>query len=210
MKNSHYYSPKEEFLNAVTHGAGFIIVIIGIAALWSVAAIRGLVPLIATLIYGLSLMAVYAASTAYHAAKSEKPKLLLRKFDHSAIFLLIAGTYTPMMMLAVGGKTGYWILAVEWICAAIGITVKCFTTNKFHGLSLVLYCIMGWMCLICIKTLLAGMSAPGFILLFAGGVFYTLGIIPYAMKRQYSHAIWHFFVLCGSTLQFLAVFSLLL
>ncbi len=210
MSNSHYYSPKEEFLNAVTHGAGFIIVLIGIVALWVMAAIRGLVPLTASVIYGLSLMAVYASSTAYHAVDDEKRKLLLRKFDHAAIYLLIAGTYTPIMMLAVGGKLGYCFLAVEWLCAAVGIAAKCFSAEKFHGLSVTLYCIMGWMCMFFLKILLAGMSTAGFALLLAGGIAYTVGIIPYAMKRQYSHAIWHLFVLAGSTLQFLSVFTLVL
>ncbi len=199
------YSVHEERLHVLTHGAGFLIALAGVALLLFRA---GTPAWPAVLPYGLALLAMYAASSFYHNARDEARKRLLRRLDHCAIYLLIAGTYTPLMLLAVRSTMGYWILGAEWVLAGIGICVKCFTLKSFRGLSETLYLAMGWLCVLCFPALLAGLSRTALFFLIGGGVAYTLGVIFYAFKRPYSHAVWHLFVLAGSSLQYVSVYLL--
>jgi len=205
----HFYTPQEEFLNAVTHGFGSLAVIAGVIALIIFAGSAGTPAISAVSIYGFTLLAMYLSSTLYHAVTNDRWKLFFRRLDYCSIYLLIAGTYTPLMLLAVGGAWGRGILIAVWSLAAIGITIKCFTMKECGGLSLYLYLIMGWLCLLCIRTLFCGMSTPAIALLITGGAFYTAGIFFFTSNRPYRHAVWHFFVLGGTISHFLMVWLLL-
>ncbi len=205
----HFYSPREELVNAVTHGAGAVAVVAGMVLLGVSVSGSGWLTLAAVAVYSVSLLAMYLASTLYHAVSDLEWKAFFRRMDHCAIYLLIAGTYTPLMLLAVGGAWGLGILIAVWALAGIGIAMKCLTMKKCGGLSLCLYLTMGWLCMLCVRPLFLGMSTPGLVFLIAGGVFYTAGVLFYVNKRPYFHAVWHFFVLTGSTLHFLTVWTLL-
>ncbi len=205
----HFYTPQEEFLNAVTHGFGSLAVIAGVIALIIFASSAGASTISAVSIYGFTLLAMYLSSTLYHAATDDRWKLFFRRLDYCSIYLLIAGTYTPLMLLTVGGAWGWGILIAVWSLAAIGITVKCFTMKECGGLSLYLYLIMGWLCILCIRTLFSSMNTPAIIFLLAGGAFYTAGIFFFVKEKNYFHLIWHFFVLGGTISHFLMVWALL-
>ena len=205
----HFYSHREEIANTLTHAAGILIVLGGVSALIVPILSSGLLNLTAMLIYGVSLLSMYAASTMYHGVRSDAKKILFRKFDHCAIYILIAGTYTPLMLIAVNNLAGFILLAVIWGLAIAGIILKCFTLRSFYGLSLILYCTMGWLCLCCIKSLVNGMSPPALGFLVSGGIIYMLGIIFYLINRPYSHTVWHIFVLLGSSLHYLAIYNLI-
>lgn len=205
----HFYSHREEIANTLTHAAGILIVVGGVSALIVSILPSGLLNLTAVLIYSISLLSMYAASTLYHGVRSDSRKILFRKFDHCAIYLLIAGTYTPLMLIAVNNLTGFILLAVIWGLAIAGITLKCFTLRSFYGLSVILYCTMGWLCMCCIKSLINGLTPLALGFLIAGGAIYTLGIIFYLINRPYSHTIWHIFVLLGSSLHYLTIYNLI-
>ncbi len=201
----NFYSLREEFWNALTHGFGGLAVLIGMIFLGWSAYGSGLKIFIPVLIYGCSLFALYMASTFYHAVSNARWKLFFRRMDYCAIYLLIAGTYTPLMLFAVGGPWGLGILIAVWCLAGIGITVKCLTMKECGGLSLYLYLIMGWLCVLCIRSLFLGLSTPGMSYLVAGGVFYSAGIFFFLSERPYFHSIWHLFVLLGTSCHFLMV-----
>ena len=205
----HFYSPGEELANAITHGFGALVVFGGVVSLSIAACASGPLRLTSVLIYGVSLLAMYLASTLYHAARNDRVKLFFRRMDYCAIYLLIAGTYTPLMLLAVGGAWGWGILIAVWTLAGIGIAVKCFTMRECGGLSLYLYLVMGWLCMLCIRSLFVALPTMGLLCLIAGGVFYTAGVYFFRQERPFAHTIWHFFVLAGSTLHFCAVWELL-
>lgn len=205
----HFYSRHEERLNAISHGLGSLAALGGLVMLTITARSSGnTLRLGSVLIYGASLLAMYLASTFYHAARSDRWKLFFRKLDHCAIYLLIAGTYTPLMLLAVGGAKGWGVLIAVWTAAVLGIIVKCFTLRDYRGLSLYFYLLMGWLCVLCIHSLWLGMSGAGMACLIAGGVFYTAGVFFFISERPYFHAIWHVFVLAGTTSHFLTIWEL--
>ena len=199
------YTPAEEKANMLTHLLGLAIVFCGMYPLLSVAARQGSAMLTGAIIYELCLLAMFGASTLYHHVKDPEKKRFCRRLDHAAIYLLIAGTYTPILLVAVGGTPGYWLLGFIWLIALIGITLKCFFVQRFHKLAVVLYLAMGWFALAIIRQIIAGMTQTSLILLIAGGVTYTAGVLFYASRAQYSHAVWHLFVLAGSILHFYAV-----
>ncbi len=211
---SKRYSLREEIANSITHGIGvvFSIVILTILlvyAIWK----RSTLSIVGFSIYGLCSIFLYTSSTLYHSFQKEKIKKILRIFDHSSIFLLIAGTYTPVALLAMDGYWRIGILTMAWGIAIVGIVFKIITFNNFDRhkiLSLLLYIAMGWLIVIAIKPMIQSMPAGFFIWLLAGGLAYTLGTIFYAIKRiPYNHAIWHLFVLGGSVLHFLGIFRYL-
>lgn len=204
----HFYSRHEERLNAISHGLGGLAALGGIFILAISARSSGAMMLGSVLIYGATLLTMYLASTFYHAARSDRWKIFFRKLDHCAIYLLIAGTYTPLMLLAVGGTKGWSVLIAVWTAAVLGIIVKCFTLKDYRGLSLYFYLLMGWLCVLCIHPLWLGMSAAGMACLIAGGVFYTAGVFFFISERPYFHAIWHLFVLAGTTSHFLSIWEL--
>ena len=201
------FSLSEEIWHAITHGLGLLLSIIALVMLVAFASIGGdTLHIVSASIYGTSLLFMYGSSTFYHAVTHHQIKLLLQKFDHSAIYFLIAGTYTPIILISVGGFEGWAIFTFEWSLALVGVYLKFRYPNRFEIFSLVAYVIMGWIILVSIDTLKANIDPIGFWLIVSGGFAYTGGIIFYVKDHiNYYHAIWHLFVLLGSTLQFLAV-----
>ncbi|MBK8047598.1 MAG: hemolysin III family protein [Anaerolineales bacterium] len=207
-----HYSLAEEIANSVSHGAG---VVFGIVALilmlvQSFRLADGL-RITTTSIYGLSIIFLFLASTLYHAIPHQGTKRVFQTIDHCAIYLLIAGTYTPFMLLTIGDRVAAIILFVVWLIAIVGIVFKIFFTNRFHNLSLITYLGMGWLGVFAAYEILENLQPIGIVLLVAGGVVYSLGTIFYRMRRiPFNHAIWHLFVLAGCFLHFIAVYFFVL
>jgi hemolysin III len=202
------YTPGEELANALTHGVGVALSVAGLAVLVTLASLRGDAwGITSTAIYGTTLVLLYTASTLYHSFRAEAAKRLLRKFDHAAIFLLIAGTYTPFLLVSIRGPWGWSLFGVIWGLAIAGVAAKFWLTGRFRLLSTLLYLGMGWLVVVALRPMLQSVPPTGMWLLLAGGLSYTLGTIFYAWKRlPYHHAIWHMFVLGGSACHFFAVF----
>ncbi|MEA1892161.1 MAG: hemolysin III family protein [Campylobacterota bacterium] len=201
------FSLAEEIWHAITHGIGFFFSIIALTLLVAFASKDGgAIDIVAASIYGASLIVMYGSSTLYHAITHTKIKQLFQKFDHSAIYFLIAGTYTPVVLLSVGGTEGWSIFAIEWSIATIGIALKFIYPGRFEALSLIAYIVMGWLIVVVLDSLKASIDPIGFWLIVAGGMAYTGGIIFYIKDHiNYYHTVWHLFVLLGSTLQFFAI-----
>jgi hemolysin III len=197
----------EEFANSVTHGIGLGLSVAGFAALLVLAIVRGGAwQIVSCAIYGVSLICVYASSTLYHGLRSQRVKHILKVFDHSAIFLLIAGTYTPFLLVNLRGGWGWSLLGIVWGLAAAGIVLKFWFVDRYPILSTGGYVLMGWLALIALKPLLQAVPTIGLIWLLAGGLMYTLGVAFYAWKRiPYNHVIWHLFVMAGSACHYFAV-----
>ncbi len=202
------YTLKEEILNSITHGLGAVLAICG-TILMIVQSVNhnSTSALVNSLIYGISLILLYTMSTMYHAITNTRAKEILRIFDHTSIFLLIAGSYTPFCLIALQGNyKGLLIAACVWICAIIGVILNAIDLKKTEKLGIVLYVIMGWSIVAAIKDIVAALPTPAFWLLLTGGLAYTVGIIFYAMKKvNYMHGVWHIFVLAGSILHFLCI-----
>lgn len=163
------------------------------------------------LVFGIALILMYGASTLYHAIQAPKIKAILRQLDHSAIYILIAGTYTPISLLGIQGAWGWSLFGASWSIALIGIALKIIYPRRFERLSLVLYTLMGWMVVVAIKPLTSNLDTLCLSLLVAGGMVYTVGILFYIWEKLHlNHAIWHFFVLTGSILHFFVVLLLIL
>ena len=201
------YSQKEELLNVISHGLGFVLSIPALIVLVIYAKHEGNIwHIISFSIYGASMILLYLASTLYHAAKKPSLKKKLNVFDHSAIYLLIAGTYTPFALVTLNGTWGWSIFGVVWGIAAIGLVLKLFYTGRFNKISTLAYVLMGWVMVVAIKPLMDNLSAEGLFWLFIGGVFYTIGALLYLIKKlPYNHAIFHIFVLLGSVSHYIAV-----
>jgi len=201
------YSIGEEIANAITHGIGALLSIAGLAVLVSFAALYGDAwHVVSTSIFGATLVLLYAASTVYHSVWHHPTKRILQRLDHSAIFLLIAGTYTPFALVNMRGPWGWTLFGIIWSMALLGIALQLFPRRRNERLSLILYLGMGWMAVAAIKPFLAGVETGGLILLLIGGLFYSLGVIFYVWQQlKYHHAIWHGFVLAGSAFHFFAV-----
>ncbi|EON71459.1 PAQR family membrane homeostasis protein TrhA [Lysinibacillus sphaericus] len=200
------YTIKEEFWNALTHGVGAFLTIPATLLLVHKALVSGsTTELISYIIFGISMFCLYLASTLYHSIPTHK--VLLKKLDHSSIFLLIAGTYTPVALIAVGGQLGLTIFIIEWVLAIIGIVLKQFFVYRFKKVSLLVYIGMGWLIVFVYKPLVTYISFDGFMTLLIGGIFYTAGTFFYKNKKiKYNHAIWHVFVMAGSAAMFVAVY----
>lgn len=208
---SKKYSLKEEIANSITHGIGIVFSVVALTillvfAIWK----KNPISIVSFSIYGLCSIALYTASTLYHSFRKEKLKRILRIFDHSSIFLFIAGTYTPIALLSMEGYWRIGILVAIWVIAIVGIVFKIISYNKLdkHKLfSLILYLAMGWLVVIAIKPMLEITPINFLIWLVAGGLFYSLGTIFYSNKKiPFNHAIWHIFVLGGSVMHFLGIF----
>jgi hemolysin III len=198
----------EEVMNAVTHGIGTLLAVAGLVLLTVLAYLHGDIwHIVSFSIYGTTLVLLYLASTLYHSFTNEKVKRVFKILDHSAIYLLIAGTYTPFTLVPLHGVLGWTVFGVVWGLAVIGIVFKVFFTGRFKLVSTICYLGMGWFIVFAIKPLLATVPAWGMSWLFVGGLFYSLGSVFYLWKRiPYNHAIWHLFVLAGSVSHFIAVF----
>lgn len=200
MKLVGRYSVTEEVWHSATHGFGILLSIVGLCVLVAFASIKGdAIEIASSAIFGASLIFAYSSSTLYHAITNEKAKQIFRQFDHASIYFLIAGTYTPVALVSLGGVWGWSIFVVVWSVCFIGMVLKFLYPNRFKRLSLFLYLLMGWFIVIAIGKLLEHMDTNGFLLMLLGGIFYSVGVIFYVKKSiPYNHVIWHIFVLLGS------------
>lgn len=201
------YTPKQELANSLTHGMGAAVVAAGAALLIVLACTQGGVwHIVSFSIYGGTLFLLYLTSTLYHGLKSPRAKRVFEVLDHSAIFLLIAGTYTPFMLVTLHGAWGWTLFGIVWGLGTVGIVYKVFFTGHHPFFSTLLYIGIGWIVLLALKPLLSALPTGGFVLLILGGLFYTLGTVFYHNEKfQYSHAVWHLFVLAGSIFHYLAI-----
>ncbi len=207
MENAKRINTINEIANSVTHGIGALLSIAGLVLLVVFASIYGNVwHVVSFSIYGSTLVLLYLASTLYHSAQNPNVKKTLRIIDHAAIYLLIAGTYTPFMLVTLQGVRGWVMFGVIWGLAVVGIFYKIFFINRLVVISTIFYLLMGWMIVFSIGDLFRALPLGGIIFLGAGGLSYTLGIIFYAgRERLLMHAIWHLFVLGGSICHFFAI-----
>ena len=206
-KRVNDFSFVEEVWHAVTHGVGFLLSIAALVLLVTFATLDGsLLHILSAVLYGISLIIMYGSSTLYHAITQQKVKALFQKFDHAAIYLLIAGTYTPVMLITVGDTAGWVIFAIEWSIASVGIALKFLYPGRFELLSLIAYVLMGWLIVFLFDSFKANIDPVGFWLMVSGGIAYTSGVIFYVKDNiNYFHTIWHIFVMAGSILQFFAI-----
>ena len=201
------WSRGEEIAHSVSHGVGIVLAIAGSSTLVALAAIHGDAWHVTTsAVFGATLVLLYTASTLYHAMPHGRLRNVLRIVDHSAIYLLIAGTYTPVALGPLRGPWGWTLFGVVWAAAIAGIVQKSLALERAPIGSVVLYLAMGWCVLIAFRPLVERVEPGGVALLLAGGVAYSLGIVFYALKRmRYHHFVWHLFVLAGSVLHYFAV-----
>ena len=201
------YSVGEEIANSVTHGIGAGLSVAGLTLLVALAAIYGDVwRVVSFSIYGSSLVLLYLASTLSHSIQHPKVKRILRIFDHSAIYLLIAGTYTPFTLVSMRGPWGWTLFGVVWGLALLGIAFKTVFIGRYEKWATAAYVLMGWLVVIAFKEMLVTVPPGGIVWLVIGGVVYTLGVLFYAWEKlPYNHAIWHLFVLGGSICHFFAI-----
>lgn len=196
-----------ERFNAISHLIGTLLALSGAVALVIHAALRGDGWKVASVaIYGITLVMLYSFSTIYHSVRG-RPKAIFRKLDHQAIYLLIAGSYTPFCLVTLRGSWGWPLLGVVWTLAVLGVVQECRPRNEARMLSLVLYVLMGWLAVIAVAPLLDSLGPAGFAWLVAGGLFYTVGIVFYAFDERFRHwhGIWHLFVVAGSATHYFAI-----
>ena len=203
------YTLAEELINSISHGTGALAAAGGMAVLIVFSALQGDVwKVVSSSIYGATMIMLYTFSALYHSFQDGKVKSVFRIFDHCSIFLLIAGSYTPFTLVTLREAVpaiGWTLFGVVWGAAIIGIVLNIVSLEKFKIFSMICYIAMGWAVVFAIKPLLANLATGGIILLAAGGLAYTVGIIFYAIRKKYMHSIWHFFVLAGTILQYFAV-----
>ena len=197
----------EELVNSLTHGTGALLSAAGLGVLVVLACLHGTaLHILSCGIYGATLVLLYTASTLYHAVRSPRLKHAFKIVDHSCIYLLIAGTYTPFTLVTLQGSWGWTLFGLIWVLAAAGIVFQVFFVYRFKILATIAYILMGWLAVFAVRPLLDALPAGGFAWLLAGGIVYTVGALFYLLKRlPYNHAIWHFFVLGGSACHYVAV-----
>lgn len=207
-KNIQFYSPTEEKLNIWSHAFGIFLSIIALVLLIIKAVQQDNIwMMISFPIFGVSLILLYLASTLYHASKEPQKRFKLKVFDHAAIYVLIAGSYTPFTLVSLNGETGWLIFSMVWVMAFTGIILKLFFTGKFKIVSTAMYVLMGWLIVFYFQDLTAHLHEKGVFYLILGGVLYTIGAILYSIKKiKFNHAIFHFFVLAGSFCHFLSIY----
>jgi hemolysin III len=207
MAQTHEFEQKEELVNAITHGIGVGLSLAALVLLVVFASLYGTAwHIVSFSIYGFTMLLLYVCSTLLHSFPKGKVKNLFQIFDHSSIYLFIAGTYTPMLFIIVKGWLGWTLFSVLWAIAAGGVVFKVFYVKEFLLLSTIGYVVMGWLAVFILKPIFHTMPPHGIILLFLGGVLYTLGSIFYVWRKiPYHHAIWHLFVLAGTILHFFMI-----
>ena len=206
--NIEFYSPTEEKLNIRSHAFGIFLSIIALVLLIIKAVQQDNIwMMISFPIFGVSLILLYLASTLYHASKEPQKRFKLKVFDHAAIYVLIAGSYTPFTLVSLNGETGWLIFSMVWVMAFTGIILKLFFTGRFKVVSTAMYVLMGWLIVFYFQDLTAHLHEKGVFYLILGGVLYTIGAILYSIKKiKFNHAIFHFFVLAGSFCHFLSIY----
>ena len=200
-------SIKEEIFNSITHGIGTLLSIAGLILLVVFAVIKGNVwHIVSFSVFGSTLVLLYLTSTLYHSFTKEKIKNLFARFDHAAIFLLIAGTYTPFLLTALRGTLGWTLFGIIWSVAIAGVVIRSIYLTRFKKLMVALYLAMGWLFVVAVGPMMKNLPVLSIIFLFLGGIFYSVGVIFY-MKRnlKYSHGIWHLFVMAGSIFHYFSV-----
>lgn len=202
---------RDEWLNTLTHFCGLLLALGAVPVLITFTALRGSASEIVTFsVFGAALIATYLSSSLYHHARPGPGKHILRRADHLAIYLLIAGTYTPFALVGLGGAWGWSLFGTVWGLALVGVIAKLSVGHRFDLISTIAYVLMGWVGLVAIVPLAHSLSTASFALVLAGGVSYTIGAVFYVWEKlRFNHAIWHMFCLGGSVLQFTAVFYLL-
>ncbi len=206
-KHGHPYSLGEEIANAVTHGLGAALSLVALPLLVVAAALWGNAwHLASAIVYGATMFLLYMASTLYHAITHPKARHVFKVIDHAGIYLLIAGTYTPFTLITIREDGGWWLFAIVWGLAAIGIALEASWVYRPKWLSALVYLGMGWLAIFAIRPLVEHLEPAGVWLLVGGGLAYSLGTVFYVLKRvKFMHAIWHVWVLAGSVLHFMAV-----
>ncbi|MCK6405235.1 MAG: hemolysin III family protein [Rhodocyclaceae bacterium] len=201
------YTCGEEIANGITHGIGAFLAIAGLAVMTAFATLHGDVwHIVSCAVFGATLILLYTASTLYHSIPHERAKGVLRALDHSAIFLLIAGTYTPFTLVSLRGPWGWGLFATIWTLALAGILLRLVLRGRLHGLIVGLYVAMGWVIVVAIVPLAENLATDGLLLLAGGGLAYMVGVFFYKWRSlRYHHAVWHGFVLLGSALHFFSV-----
>jgi hemolysin III len=207
LERSSWGISLEELVNSTTHGIGLLLSVAGFVVLLAMALRYGTAwHVVSCAIYGTTLICLYLASTLYHGITSPRLRRALRILDHSAIYLLIAGTYTPFLLVNLRGGWGWSLLGIVWGCAMAGIVLKFWFVGHFKVLSTVLYLAMGWLVVIAARPLVTHVSAVGLRWLVAGGVMCTVGVVFFASRKiPFGHAVWHIFVMAGSVCHYLAV-----
>jgi len=199
-------TPFEEKLNALTHAIGAVFGIVALVLLIIFETKKTEFSLFSVVVYGISIIILFTASTMYHSFTDEKKKHYFRIVDHISIYLLIAGTYTPVLLITLEQSKGWLLFYIVWAIAGFGVILKLFFTGKFEAFSTILYLAMGWLIVFDFSTLNSLMPANGIVLLMAGGLAYTVGIVFYAIEKiPYNHVIWHLFVLAGAICHFFMV-----
>ena len=201
---------KGERFNSISHLVAAALALVGASVLITLAALEGdTLKVVSYSVYSATLFTLYLASTLYHSFQG-RAKIVFQRFDHLAIYLLIAGTYTPFALVAIQGATGWWLFGVVWSLAAIGMVIENLPIKGPRIIPIVIYVMMGWACVFTIDTMIASMSEMGFAFLLAGGIVYTSGIIFYVLDNWYPwcHEIWHLFVVGGSACHYFAIFQL--
>jgi hemolysin III len=212
MASTHVFSKKEEIANAAIHGIGVLLSIVALVLLMVFSIMEGTaLHVISFLIYGVTMLLLYLSSTLVHSFPIGKTKDLFEIFDHSAIYLFIAGSYTPILFHVVQGKLGWILFGIVWGLAVLGVIFKAFYAKKLIFTSTILYILMGWMIVFAWKPLTEKLSENGLLLLILGGMLYTVGTVFYIWRSfPYHHAVWHLFVLAGSVFHFFAIWLYLL
>jgi len=204
---ARFYTFGEEIAHSVTHGIGTALSVVGLIILVVLAVLYGdNYQIVSFSLYGTTLVTLYLASTLYHSFQNPKVKSVLKRIDHASIYLLIAGTYTPFLLVGIRGGLGWTLFAIIWGLAVLGVSFKALFIHRFQKLSVLTYIFMGWLCVVAAKQMLTNIPTGGLVWLAVGGVVYTVGVIFYMMKNiRYTHAIWHLFVLGGSLCHYFAV-----
>ncbi len=212
MSQHKAYTAMEEVAHALTHGVGAVLSVVALIVMLVWTSTHGdAFHVVAVSVYGASLILLYTASTLYHAFPWPKIKAVFQQLDHAAIYVLIAGTYTPFALINLRGAWGWTLLGVAWGIALLGVVLELGMKKRIKWLSLSLYLGMGWMALIAIKPMIDNVDTGGLMLLVAGGLAYTFGVIFYVWKTlPYHHAVWHLFVLAGSVFHFFSIFYFVL
>jgi hemolysin III len=208
----HYYAPAEERINIVSHASGLLLSIAGLLALVARALLHGnTLQLVSASVFGVSMITLYTASVAYHSVQAPLLRTRLRTVDHAAIYVLIAGTYTPFALVTLQGAAGWVLFGIIWGMAATGIVLKLYFTGHYELFSTLMYVFMGWLIVFFIKPLIASFPPVGLAWLLAGGISYTLGAVLYSIPRiPFHHAVFHLCVLIGSACHFIAVYGYVL
>lgn len=201
------YSVREEIANSLTHGVGAVLAITALAVLVAFASLRGDAwHIVSGAIFGATLIIAYTTSTLYHSIPIPRVKAFLRTLDHASIFLLIAGTYTPLLLVSLRGPWGWSLFGVVWSVAILGVVLKFVLKARGHGLMVALYVALGWVIVVALDPLREAIGTDGLLWLLAGGIAYTGGVLFYLWRKlPYHHAIWHCFVMAGSALHFFAI-----